>query len=113
MPRNLGAGSFRLAPPTQELGCRALPPHPCRAFSLEEMGAPRAGEAGASWLVAMHPQGLKVTLECTWPRLKAGSCFLCDLGQVTSSLAAAFSCVQVSCTCRQVSRQTGQGRSRT
>lgn len=57
-------------------------------------GCSRGRRAGASWLVAMNLQGLKVTQECAWPGLQLGSGFLCDLEQVTSSLASAFFCVQ-------------------
>lgn len=92
--RELSAAASCLAHPTQELGPWALPPHPCLAFFLGEMGAPRGKRAGASWLAAMNLQGLKVTQECAWPGLKVGSGFLCDLEQVTSSLASAFFCVQ-------------------
>lgn len=84
-------------------------PHSCCSLSLGEMGAPREKGAGASWLAAMHLQGLKVTLECAWTGLQVGSSFPCDLGQVTSSLVAAFSCVQMACTCRQMSRPDRAG----
>lgn len=40
---------------------------------------------------------------------RVGSGFLCDLEQVTSFLATAFFCAQVSCTCRQVSRPDRAG----
>lgn len=98
-----------LAHPTRELGHRGPPPLPCYALSLGEMGAPGGWGAGASWLAATYLQGLKVTLECAWSRRQLGSDFLCDLGQVTSSLTDTFSCVQVSCTWRQVSRPDRAG----
>lgn len=90
-------------------GHRAPPPPPCCALSLGEMGALRGWGAGASWLAATQLQGLKVTLECAWPRCQVGSGFLCDLGQGTSSLAATLFCVQVFCTCQQVSRPDRKG----
>ena len=102
--RELSAAASGLAHPTQELG-HWVPPHtPRRTLSLGEMGTPRGRGARARWLVATHLQSWKVTLECGWPRLQVCSGFLCDLGQVTSFLAATYSCVQVSCTYRQVSR---------
>lgn len=50
-----------------------------------------------------------MTLECAWSRRQLGSGFLCDLGQVTFSLAATFSCAQVSCTWRWVARPNRAG----
>lgn len=102
--RELSAVASALAHPTQELSHWAPPPTPRRTGSLGEMGALKGRGARVSSLVAVHLQGLKVTLECAWSGLQVGSGFLCDLEQVTSFLAAAYSCVQVSCTYRQVSR---------
>lgn len=99
MPRNLGAVSSGFRPGPSHSGAGplgSLPTSLPRPFPGKDGCSEREGSWGqlAGGHTAAGPEGD--------PAMCSG--FLCDLEQVTS-----FCCVQVSCTCRQVSRPDRAG----